>query len=523
MPQHHDPLRLEDIDWPALLPFVHLFKSFRMAISPPKLMVALVLVVVLYLFGVFLDAVFFGARVDPQELSQFAAMSVEQFDRWRQGRDEQVADELAKATQWLATKEKAKIDGTISQRIAQAKGAIDKHYAREHAQLKQRALEHEEFLRGEHMLRSNRRDRIAAVMRLKPQGIFEAALTFKLAAFERLVNSASSLELGLGQLMSRPQKRRDTVVGALRDLLVVLPQWLYHMHRGFMIVWLLGATALWSLLGGALSRMSALHAARDRRINAVEAVHYACGKWGWYFLSPLIPLMLVLLVGLVMALGGLLFNLPFIVDVIGAILFGLALVGGFIIALLLIGLVSGANMLYPAISIEGTEAFDAISRAYHYVFFKPWQLFFYTLVSLVYGAITYLFVGAVIFLSLTVTHKFVASGVFISAAQGVDNRFDALMALPQLGQLRYDIDTSLLGSASGVVAAWLIRAWVMLLIGVLGAYAISFYFCANTWIYLLLRRTADGAEFDDIYLEDSDNRADEQVSDKVDPNPVESS
>ena len=38
----------------------------------------------------------------------------------------------------------------------------------------------------------------------------------------------------------------------------------------------------------------------------------------------------------------------------------------------------------------------------------------------------------------------------------------------------------------------------------LGAFAISFYFSANTIIYYLMRREVDATELDDVYLEQSE-------------------
>jgi hypothetical protein len=52
------------------------------------------------------------------------------------------------------------------------------------------------------------------------------------------------------------------------------------------------------------------------------------------------------------------------------------------------------------------------------------------------------------------------------------------------------------------VAAWIGGVWLKLLIALLPAFTVSYYFCAYTWMYLLLRRAADGTEFDDLYLDE---------------------
>ena len=53
-------------------------------------------------------------------------------------------------------------------------------------------------------------------------------------------------------------------------------------------------------------------------------------------------------------------------------------------------------------------------------------------------------------------------------------------------------------------AAGLISFWVYLTVGLLGAFAISFYFTANTIIYYLMRNEVDATEMDDVYLEQSE-------------------
>ena len=51
----------------------------------------------------------------------------------------------------------------------------------------------------------------------------------------------------------------------------------------------------------------------------------------------------------------------------------------------------------------------------------------------------------------------------------------------------------------------MISFWVYLVIAILGAFAISFYFSANTIIYYLMRQEADTTAMDDVYLEQLDD------------------
>ena len=70
--------------------------------------------------------------------------------------------------------------------------------------------------------------------------------------------------------------------------------------------------------------------------------------------------------------------------------------------------------------------------------------------------------------------------------------------------LFYDVNFSGL-AFSEKIGAFLILFWNMLLVGLLGAFAISFYFSANTIIYYLMRREVDATELDDVYVEESDD------------------
>jgi hypothetical protein len=59
--------------------------------------------------------------------------------------------------------------------------------------------------------------------------------------------------------------------------------------------------------------------------------------------------------------------------------------------------------------------------------------------------------------------------------------------------------------------------WIKLLIAVLPAFAVSYYFNAQTWVYLLLRRSADLVDFDDVYIEPDPETVTAPADDKVEP------
>jgi hypothetical protein len=172
----------------------------------------------------------------------------------------------------------------------------------------------------------------------------------------------------------------------------------------------------------------------------------------------------------------------------------------------LLGTIGGFNLMYPTVAVEGSDSFDAISRSFSYVFARPWRMLWYTAVSVVYGAICYLFVRFFVWLMLAVTYFFVTwllGRYRLNSPADVFPRMwpmvsDPLMSLPHSPDYEH-----LKGSET--VAAWLIQFWVYLTIGLVGAFAISFYFSANTIIYYLMRREVDATDLDDVYVEETDD------------------
>jgi hypothetical protein len=509
-------VRVEELDWVAMLPWLRLFRSFRMAVDPYKLGLALSLVVLIYMGGRLLDVIW-PAQATPGEITTYAISTPQQFDQWREEQVETGRTRLAIAARSFGAQVDSK---TVTAR--QAAEAVydhfreeDKRYADEAAKLVeitgsstgegenkvdvtpqlQRIQERRDALRA-------RRDRaLNEIRELTPRGIFDQALRHELEAFTTLVDSAVALDFGVGDLLRGGEAQANSVVGALRQMFITVPGWLYHAHPWFLLFFAAGALVVWSVIGGAIARMAALEATRGEKHEGTEPLRFAYSRIGWFLFTPVFPFLVIGLLGLALVIGGFVFfNWP-VLDIVGGAGFALALLAGFIIAGLLLLMAAGGHMFYPALAVEGTDTFDVISRAFGYVINRPWQWLFYTAVALVYGAITYLFIGALIFMTLMVTQHFISSGV-IRMAEDV-GRFDAMLPPPQFGVLAHEVNWSVL-SLPGKAAAALVWVWVFLLVGSLAAYAVSYYLCAHTWIYLLLRQATDGTEMDDVYVAGSD-------------------
>ncbi|HLA85139.1 MAG TPA: hypothetical protein VJL29_10120 [Thermoguttaceae bacterium] len=241
------------------------------------------------------------------------------------------------------------------------------------------------------------------------------------------------------------------------------------------------AVFVWAWFGGAITRGAAMELAADERIGNAELLDFVKRHWRAYFAAPLFPLLGVLLATVGIFVVGLLLNTG-LTAWIAAILWPLLLVGGLMMAVLLLGLGFGWPLMWPTISTEGTDSFDALSRTYAYVFQKPLQYLFYVVVAGLFGVLGWLLVSNFAAAVITLT-DWAASWACGSERLG-----------KILGR-----DSSL-GLGSG--AAALIYIWRDCVKLIAVGFLYSYFWTAASAIYLLLRRGVDATEMDEIYVED---------------------
>ncbi len=448
---------LDRIDYGSAFRFTRLFESFRIAIHPSRMLLALLLIIAMFITGKILDGIW-GGQVIPigdGEFNQFINLTDVRFDAWYRLYAPKPTEPGAPPP----------------------------------------------------------------IMPVKLDGVFATSMGLTIKSFESMVRAAVQLRPGFDQIDPLTSLDESTVVGSLR-LMVMIPVWLWKVHPGFFAVYMFFFTLLWSLLGGAISRLAIVEAGRAPPISPASAVLFAARRWLWFAISPFIPLMIVGVCWGILVVGGLLFRLGHGLDILGGFLFIGALALGFVMTILLVGWIAGVHLIYPAISAEGSDGFDAMSRAYSYVIARPWRLLLYSLISLVYGAVTYLLVGLFIFSTIYFTHMAVGTLVGGSTRIGYSDvpYFHTIMPPPKFGDLTYTPQLDHL-NWSGKVTAVLIMVWVYLLVGLLGAYAISFYFSSYSMIYLLLRRYTDGTDTSEIYREPL-NEKPTAAKDKIEPKPA---
>lgn len=284
--------------------------------------------------------------------------------------------------------------------------------------------------------------------------------------------------------------------------------WLASVHSFYFLVFTAGSLLIWSYFGGAICRIAAVQFTRDEKPTLKEATSYARIRlFDGFYLAPCIPLVFVFITMICLALGGMLLRIPVLGDLLGGLGFVLALVGGFVIALLLVGMVVGGSLFWPAVAAEGSDAFDAFSRGLAYPLSKPFKAMMYAAITTVFAAICWLLVNLFIGLTLTMTRAVVGFGTspfgwWSRGEEGVAvSKLELLWPTFGSGSMYHWPDWSQLAWYE-CFSAFVIGIEILLVVSLAWAFLASFYFSGSTIIYFLLRHDVDGIDLEDVFSDD---------------------
>lgn len=236
--------------------------------------------------------------------------------------------------------------------------------------------------------------------------------------------------------------------------------------------------AVLALAGGTIARSASFEFAQGRFATREESVHFTLRRSLKYIGAVIAPVLFCAILFLIISLMGLLLSVP-VVDVFGAVLYALMLVLGIVATVVLVVHVLALPMLVPALSVEGTDAFDAIQRCYAYVIGRPLRYFSYVLLLCVLGVIAATIALKLAALSLEMTDW---AAAFISN----DATQRALTGEGDLG-------------ATKQFAHRLIETWRSAVNLIAAGYIVSLFFTSATLLYLAIRRICDGQGLSEIW------------------------
>lgn len=273
--------------------------------------------------------------------------------------------------------------------------------------------------------------------------------------------------------------------------------WAVTYHPFYCIIFVIIELAVIALAGGAICRISALQFAKGEKPGITEALRFSSKKFWSFLTTPLLPFAIIIVAFICIFLLGLIGNIPAVGELMMGLFTPLALIAGALITIILIGTAAGFNLMFPAIAYDGSDCFDAISRSFNYVYSRPWRMGFYTTIAAVYGSICYIFVRFFVFLLLLSTWVSLRLGVFVENSNEV-NKLTAIWSKPSFNNLFGAGELASAGWCQSV-AAFMIYLFLLIVVGLVVSFILSFYFSANTIIYALMRNRVDNTALDDIF------------------------
>lgn len=261
-----------------------------------------------------------------------------------------------------------------------------------------------------------------------------------------------------------------------------------------LVVLVMGFLAIWSIIGGSITRSAALEFARDEKIGFKESLSFASKKFWSYFWSPLTPALGVLFFSACNILGGLLGQVKYVGEIAVAIGFPLAILSGFLIIFIgIIGII-GFFLMFPAISAEGSDAFDAMSRAYSYVISKPKHFISLFLGIIICGTIFAVLISLVACLVMQIS--------FYTVGFGMGQKFESIREVISGG----NATMASLGLLSMKFTALMLMIYMALVKVAVGSLVVVFAGSASTIAYFLLRKDVDGTDINDVYIEEQEEQ-----------------
>lgn len=269
---------------------------------------------------------------------------------------------------------------------------------------------------------------------------------------------------------------------------------------------------VWARIGGAIARIAAVEVAKDERLSAGEGLAFAKRHFGGFFWSPVAVAAIVAVLLGCNALAGLVGAIPYLGDLLLTLLLPLVFVATLTALFLAVGGAVGWPLMSPALAAEGTDAFDAVSRAMSYVYGRPFRVIVYAGVAKLYGLVCCAVVWAFAFALVRLMFFSVGLGMHVFA--GPHRKLDLVgdYIFGPSGSDPTPVSLSDLVAQHGWAAPVLAVALAvvaLVIFGLAAGYVVSFQYTARTLVYFLLRKAEDHTEMDEVWLDEEPGALDE--------------
>lgn len=288
-----------------------------------------------------------------------------------------------------------------------------------------------------------------------------------------------------GKVLLRPFQ---SVVDPARLLLRLGNTWSDVAYAWTQLFW---ALTVWALFGTALSRMAILDIVRRGDPGIRESLLYSLHHIRSTFGAPLLPIGFIGVLWLVCCVGGLAGRIPVVGEVLAGALWFVPLLLGLGAAVIMLCIAAGWPLMICTVSVERSDAFDGLSRSYDYLLSRPWYALWLASVALVSGSAAIILVGLVVQFGSHFATWAVGTGMGDGTAVGLTS------GGPETLTSELTVSDELV-PATSPVGRTLAAVWLQALALLEWGFVYSFFWCAMTLMYVLLRKSVDATPLEHV-------------------------
>lgn len=248
------------------------------------------------------------------------------------------------------------------------------------------------------------------------------------------------------------------------------------------------------LFGTAVARMAAMQVAARAHVGVVESIAFAASVWIRAVGALLAPVIFIGLVALALLVPALMLKVPGL-NVLAGLSHAFTLALGLAAALVAIGSMITWPGLLPVVACENVDSVEALQRVLAILVRRPVQVAAMIAMAVIGMAIGYVVVAGTIAITLNITSA--CANTFDPATAAATPGGAGIFAL---GPAIEDGAASARLSGTASVAAGFLLFWQRLLVSLVAAWVVSYFFTAATHVYLAARDAADGQEPSDIWM-----------------------
>ena len=301
----------------------------------------------------------------------------------------------------------------------------------------------------------------------------------------------------------------------------------FYLYVFFGALWTL---AVWSFVGVGICRSAVLKFTREEPLGPIEAIMFSVRQFLAAISAIGIPLICVFLLAIPGLIAGLFLLFDFGTIIAG--IFWFVVIGcSIVMAVLLVGLLFGWPLMIASVSAEEQDGFDAMSKAYAYLFARPLSYLFYVIVALIFGGFCY-WIAVVVLSTAVNVSQWSASWTATwndppdfekLKKDDDDDESDTQNKVPRLSEVfrlanetpdqaaeRREYEEQLEESGdddenegtSGTlrVGQHILSFWQSFIYTCGAAFVYSLFFCLSSAVYLVLRKDVDDMEMDEVSI-----------------------